>query len=320
MTKNLSHTHITSYAGSALLHEFISNRTNKKRKKDNTEELIEGIHKKKANQDNNNNNNNNKNNDKKYFLTSKNINNWYNSLNKVKKYIDIYKNKPTFRNKDKEIKKLANWIYLQQVNYKKKIYNMKDENIYSKWTQFINDYQEYFLNNEDNLYNWYNSLNKVKKYIDNNNKKPTYRNKDKEIQKLGRWISLQIANYKKKKEAMKDENIYSEWTQFMNDYQEYFLNTCDKWYNYLNKVKKYIDKNKKKPKESDKDKEIKKLRRWISIQQSNYKKKKETMKYENIYCEWTKFTNEYQQYFSNTCDICGKKDHKTINCFKFFFH
>lgn len=22
---------------------------------------------------------------------------------------------------------------------------------------------------------------------------------------------------------MKDENIYSEWTQFMNDYQEYFL-------------------------------------------------------------------------------------------------
>ena len=240
MTKNLSH--ITSYAEPALLHKLISNRTNKKRKKNNTEELIEGIHKKKANQDNNNNNNNNKNNEKKYFLTSKNINNWY------------------------------------------------------------------------------NSLNKVKKYIDNNNKKPTYRNKNIEIQKLGRWISLQIANYKKKKEAMKDENIYSKWTQFMNDYQEYFLNTCDKWYNYLNKVKKYIDKNKKKPKESDKDKEIKKLRRWISIQQSNYKKKKETMKYENIYCEWTKFTNEYQQYFSNTCDICGKKDHKTINCFKFFFY
>jgi len=248
--------HIISYAGLTLLYDLkeeqvpqISNRTNKKRKKDNASELSSTKKKTKANQDN---------------------------LETVSNNLD------------------------QDYHREKKT-------------------QKYFLTIK-NIYNWYNSLNKVKKYIDNNKKRPSYRNKDKEIQKLGRWTSLQLANYKKKKEAMKDANIYSNWTQFMNEYQEYFLNTCDKWYNSLNKVKEYINKNKKKPKESDKDKEIQKLRRWISIQQTNYKNKKETMKDKNIYCKWTEFMNEYQEYFLNICDICGKKDHKTNNCNKFFFH
>jgi hypothetical protein len=117
---------------------------------------------------------------------------------------------------------------------------------------------------------------------------------------------------------MKDENIYSEWSQFIIEYQEYFLNICDKWYNSLNKVKKYIDKNKKKPTISNKDKEIKKLGRWISLQQANYKKRKKVFIDDNICYEWSQFMKDYLQYFSNTCNICGKKDHKTINCLQFF--
>jgi hypothetical protein len=69
---------------------------------------------------------------------------------------------------------------------------------------------------------WYDNLNKVKEYIDKNKKKPTESDKDEEIQKLGKWISLQQLNYNKK--TMKDDNIYSEWSQFMIEYQEYFLN------------------------------------------------------------------------------------------------
>lgn len=57
---------------------------------------------------------------------------------------------------------------------------------------------------------WYNTLNKVKKYIDQNNKRPSFRNKDKEIQKLGSWLSNQLNKYKNKKEIMKNKDIYSE--------------------------------------------------------------------------------------------------------------
>ena len=308
---------ITSYTGLVLFHDLeeeqipqISNRTNKKRKKDNTSELRNSAKKKiKAIQYDNN--------DKKYFLTSKNINNWYNSLNKVKEYINKNKKRPSIHNKDKEIQKLGRWTSLQQANYKKKKEAIKDDNICYEWTEFINEYQEYFKSNEkSNEEIWYDNLKKVKKYIDNNNKKPAESDKDEEIQKLGKWISLQQLNYNKK--TMKDENIYSEWSQFTIEYHKYFLNIHDKWYNSLNEVKKYIDKNEKKPTISNKDNEIKKLGRWINLQQANYKKRKKVFIDDNICYEWSQFMKDYQQYVLNTCNICGKKDHKTINCLQFF--
>jgi len=319
MSENLLH--ITSYTSLVLFHDLkeeqipqiskISNKTNKKRKKDNTSELRNSAKKKtKVIQDDNN--------DKKYFLTSKNINNinnWYNSLNKVKEYINNKKKRPSIHDKDKEIQKLGKWTRLQQANYKKKNEAMKNDNIYYEWSQFLNEYQEYFLISK-NINKWYENLKKVKKYIDNNNKKPAESDKDEEIQKLGKWISLQQLNYNKK--AMKDENIYSEWSQFTIEYHKYFLNIHDKWYNSLNEVKKYIDKNEKKPTISNKDNEIKKLGRWINLQQANYTKRKKVFIDDNIFYEWSQFMKDYQQYVLNTCNICGKKDHKTINCLQFF--
>ena len=42
------------------------------------------------------------------------------------------------------------------------------------------------------------SLEKVKKYINNNNKRPSSENQDKEIKTLGTWLSNQQNNYKTK--------------------------------------------------------------------------------------------------------------------------
>jgi len=144
--------------------------------------------------------------------------------------------------------------------------------------------------------NWYNSLNKVKKYIDDNRKKPSIYNKDKKKQKLAFWIRAQLSNYNKGKYNMKDKNIHSEWTQFMKDYQQYFFNIVDNWYISLNKVKKYIDDNGKKPSVLDEDKEIKKLGRWISTQVANYNKKKYNMKDTNIRSKWTEFMKNNKKY------------------------
>ena len=240
---------------------------------------------------------------KKYYY-----NIWYNNLNKVKEYIDNNNKRPSNSDKDIEIKQLAKWICLQQTNYKTKKHIMKDENIYSEWTNFMNEYQKKLKSNslKSNKEIWYNTLNKVKEYIDNNKKKPSNSDKDIEIKQLAKWIGTQQTNYKTKKQTMKNENIYSEWTNFTNDYkeyiksyQEYLLSNEEIWYNNLIKVKEYIDKNKKKPSNSDKNKEIKQLASWIGKQQKNYKTKKHTMKNENIYSKWTNFTNDYKEYIKS---------------------
>ena len=107
----------------------------------------------------------------------------------------------------------------------------------TKVIQDDNNDKKYFLTSKNiNINKWYDNLKKVKEYIDIYNKKPAESDKDEEIQKLGKWISLQQLNYNKK--AMKDENIYSEWSQFTIEYHKYFLNIHDKWYNSLNEVKK----------------------------------------------------------------------------------
>jgi hypothetical protein len=202
----------------------ISNKTNKKRKKDNSSGLENRAKKKiKANQeddDKHEDEDEDDDNDNIVFRCDRvQINkNWYNSLNKVKKYIDDNRKKPSIYNKDKKKQKLAFWIRAQLSNYNKGKYNMKDKNIYSEWTQFMKDYQQYFFNIVDN---WYISLNKVKKYIDDNGKKPSVLDEDKEIKKLGRWISTQVANYNKKKYNMKDTNIRSKWTEFMKNNKKY---------------------------------------------------------------------------------------------------
>lgn len=49
------------------------------------------------------------------------------------------------------------------------------------------------MTNEEN---WHDSLNEVKKYIDEYNKKPSEHIGDKKT--LGRWIKTQISNYKNK--------------------------------------------------------------------------------------------------------------------------
>jgi hypothetical protein len=65
-------------------------------------------------------------------------------------------------------------------------------------------------------------LERVTQYIDTNNKRPTERDKNSNIKKLGGWICHQQRNYKKKKHIMSNEEIYNKWTEFIND-ERYIL-------------------------------------------------------------------------------------------------
>ena len=101
---------------------------------------------------------------------------------------------------------------------------------------------------------------------------------------------------------MKDENIRKLWEEFINDskYQEYFISQYDKFVLDLNKLKIYIDKNKKKPTHCCKDKDVKSIGYWISNTQKHYITKTEKMKYDNIRKLWEDFINDekYKIYFN----------------------
>jgi len=128
---------------------------------------------------------------------------------------------PSFRDKNNDIKVLGKWISHQQTNYKKKVNIMKNDDIYKKWTEFIQKYKEYFLSNEEL---WSNKLNEVIEYIKTNKKLPSSRHIEKEIMILGKWLYTQKKSVKNKTYIMKNKEIYDKWTNFINDsnYKVYF--------------------------------------------------------------------------------------------------
>jgi len=151
---------------------------------------------------------------------------------------------------------------------------------------------------EDNMKKWKLTLVKVKKYIDENNKKPSARDKTNKIKRQAKWISQQQQNYRRKVDNMKNE-IYRElWEDFINDdkYKEYFISNKEEWVIKLECVKKYIVENKKRPSRTDKNKEIKILGVWLCKQQQNYQKKEQIMSNNTIRKLWENFINEYEDY------------------------
>ena len=150
---------------------------------------------------------------------------------------------------------------------------------------------------EDNIKKWKLTLDKVKEYIDNNNKKPSRFYEDIELK--GHWITHQQLYYKKKIRNMKNKIVRKLWEDFINDdkYKKYFICNKEVWKKNLEFVKKYIDENKKRPPQTSKNKNIKKHGQWLNNQLNNYKNKQKTMSNKTIRHLWEDFINQYKIYF-----------------------
>ena len=239
----------------------------------------------------------------KYFKYHKSINKWLNMFNKVKEYIKNNNKKPSLKDDDKEINKMCRWIKHQQTHYNNKKYLMSVKEIYDLWNGFINNpfWKQHF--NDKNINKWLNMFNKVKEYIKNNNKKPSLKDNDNESNKMGRWIEHQQTYYNNKKYLMSVKEIYDLWNSFINHpiYKQYSNYDVNNWLSMFNKVKEYIDNNKKKPSRQDDNNEVKKLNNWIFKQQTNYNCKRFLMCKKEIYNLWHDFINNsiYNKYFNN---------------------
>jgi superfamily II DNA/RNA helicase len=152
---------------------------------------------------------------------SNNYKKFYERLEKLKEYICREMKRPSNGSKDKNEKFLAGWLHHKSEYYKKQIYIMKNEDIRETWKQFISDerYKIYFLSNEQQ---WISNLEKVKNYIDSNNKKPSIYSNDPETKSYHNWITNQLHKYKKKQQIMKNEEIRKSWEDFIESYPNLF--------------------------------------------------------------------------------------------------
>ena len=221
---------------------------------------------------------------KEYFKSDEEE--WNIKLGNVKEFIDEYNKRPSSSSKNKEENLLGCWMSNQIKHYKNKSGFMKEIKIYDKFTEFINDekYKE-----------WNIKLEKVKGFMDKNERRPNKRKDNTNERNLGSWINTQLKNYKNKTQIMGDKQIYDTWTEFINNekYKGYFASIEEEWFRNLEKSKQYLDKNKKRPKKGSS------LSGWIQGQIHKYKNKIGSMLNKDIYNTWTKFINDskYQQYF-----------------------
>ena len=135
---------------------------------------------------------------------------WKLNLERVKKYINENKKSSL----DKNVKILNLWIHHQKTINQNKEYIMSESKIRHLCEDFINDdkYKEYFLSNKER---WKLNLERVKKYIDENKKRP--------LDKIwSMWIYSQKTKYHKKEYIMSNKTIRHLWEDFINEYKMYF--------------------------------------------------------------------------------------------------
>jgi superfamily II DNA or RNA helicase len=149
---------------------------------------------------------------------------------------------------------------------------------------------------------WIDKLKMVSDYIDKNLKRPSTKDKNKDIKQIGKWLQYQQSKYKNNEQNMKDENIRKLYEKFIEKYKVYFQSNEDIWIDTLNQVKKYIDDNNKRPLCEDKNKDIKFLGIWLQHQQINYKSNKYIMKDSNIKKIYEEFIKNYKVYFQSNED------------------
>ena len=241
----------------------------------------------------------------------KNIYYWYIMIEKIEKYIKINNKLPKINNENKEIKYLGIWFNQQKSDYTNFTNEMTDINKRKIWEELINNYKKKKIINispkniEDTsrVKKWFDNLNKLKKFININNKLPYQSGPNK---KLYRWFVNQKMKYKKNIEIMTIPIIKKQWEEFVTEYKKKIIgdkeiadndlntnNWINNWINKLQSLKEFININNRLPHNLDN-----KIYRWFIIQKLYYKKNIKIMKIPIIKNLWEEFIAEYKKYFT----------------------
>jgi hypothetical protein len=235
---------------------------------------------------------------KEYFISNDELCN--NNLQLLKDFINIHKKRPSDSSIIENEKILGSWLSTQQKNYKNNEYIMKEENIKRKYEEFIENYKQYFISNDES---WNNNLQLLKNFIDINKKKPSNVSIIENEKILGNWLSTQQTNYKSNKQIMKEENIRKKYEEFIENYKQYFVSNYELWNKNLQLLKDFIDTNKKTPSTISKISNEKILGIWLSGQLRSYKNNEYIMKEDIIKKKYEEFIENYKQYLLSNDEI-----------------
>ena len=223
------------------------------------------------------------------------IEKWKKTLEKVVDYMEKERKCPNRHIKQNEsVKKLAIWISNNKQNYTNNISIMTNPEIRKEWEETVDKYKEYLLHDNEEI--WKITLEKLVDYMEKEKKSPSSINKNKDIAQLGQWINNQKTHYKNNNNSMSNPEIRKEWEETVDKYKEYLSDNKELWKMTLKKVIDYMDKEKKSPSTTDKDKYIKKLGGWVNNQKRYLKNNKYIMKYPEIRKEWEKTVDKYKEY------------------------
>lgn len=229
--------------------------------------------------------------------------NWFDKLDQIKKYVDENKKRPSEKSDDIYVRRMGKWAY-QIILYMKKYRDTNaTESMRIEFDKFIDEYGEYFIDNRSEEY-WYKKLNEVKKYIDENKKRPLGCDKDPSVSQNSTWIINCFKNYREKTNMFKRENICTDFLKFVEEYGEYFKSPETIWHENFKKYTDYLDTYKKRPVASDKN-EGHFLAQWHHTQLTSLNAGTGIMKDENLKIIFNSLkTNEkYKKYFVSNENI-----------------
>ena len=149
---------------------------------------------------------------KQYFLSNEEL--WISKLDELKSFIDLTEQKPSLIKE----KVLNLWMNTQLKNRKTEKQIMLNADIRNTWDNFIKNYKQYFLSNEEL---WNNNLIELKTFIDLNERRPNNNKKTEKV--LYAWLYYQLINRKTNKQIMLNEDIRNIWDSFLKDYEQYFI-------------------------------------------------------------------------------------------------
>ncbi len=178
---------------------------------------------------------------------------------------------------------------------------------------------------------WNKNLNKIKEYIQINNKLPSIKINDQKY--LAHWVHDQRHHYLNNIDIMRLPEIRDIWNNFITEYNHLFQDTNTIWNNHLLKLENFINNNNRLPSQSakynssddeDENDDISisdeineyKLAKWMSRNNEQFNKKIKCMSNEETRLSWTNFKDKYGKYFYVKLDEWFMKMNNIIDFIK----
>jgi len=212
---------------------------------------------------------------------------WYGQL---KAFLERYDKYPVYTSKNNEEKRLATWCVTQRKYYR--------EGILQKYPDRIKKLEEINFDwNPNTLLGWEENYERLKKFLENKNRMPKLSSKNEEEKRLCAWCNSQKrfyleGNLQKYPDRIKKlEKVNFEFGGKREAY------TIGSWEENYEKLKEFLEKNKKYPTvTTSKNEKEKKLATWFGLQRSSYKKgtlqkyPDRIKKLEEINFDWNPYT------------------------------